>query len=344
MISVEELISELEEANISYEDQAVLVTGGAGFLGSWLIDVLMNQGARVICIDNFASGRTENITHHFGNENFRFIEHDISQQIYLNEKIDIIFHMASRASPFEFAKFPIQILKANTLGTWIALEIAKRKNARLIYTSTSEVYGNPDPKYVPTPETYNGNVSPTGPRSCYDEAKRAGEAFVKAYVLQHGIDARIIRIFNTYGPRMRSGNLYGRVIPNFLEQAFSGNPITVFGDGSQTRSFTYVFDEIEGIIRAGFFQEARDKVINIGNGNEMSILELAQIIKRMTKSDSEITFHPLPIDDPLRRSPDITLARQILDWSPNTDLKTGLEAFIEHLQTKVNQKADVLLR
>jgi UDP-glucuronate decarboxylase len=334
--NVENLVSNLKADGISYEDQQILVTGGAGFLGSWIIDTLLKLDAKVICIDNFSSGLPRNIDHNFGNNNFKFIEHDMSHPIYLKENIQIIFHLASRASPFEFSKFPIQILKANTLGTWIALGIAKKKKARLVYSSTSEVYGNPDPKFVPTPESYNGNVSPIGPRSCYDEAKRAGESFVKAYILQANLDARIIRIFNTYGPRMRSGNIYGRVIPNFIEQALTQNNITVFGQGSQTRSFTYVLDQIEGILRAGFIPEAYDKVINIGNNKEITILELAQKIKELTKSNSEITFHPLPIDDPIRRNPDITLARKILNWNPRTSLLEGLKIMINSYKIRNN--------
>lgn len=326
----------MKNENIQYEDQHILVTGGAGFLGSWLIDFLLQSNAKVICIDNFASGKAENISHHFGNENFKFIKHDMSNPIYLKSKLDIIFHMASRASPFEFSKFPIEILKANTLGTWIALGIAKQKNAKLVYTSTSEIYGNPDPAFIPTPESYNGNVSPTGPRSCYDEAKRAGEAFVKAYIIQYGLNARIVRIFNTYGPRMRSGDIYGRVIPNFIQQCLDDHPITVFGDGSQTRSFTYVFDEIEAIIRCGHFEEAYNTVINIGNNQETTILELANIIKLLTKSNSEVTYHPLPVDDPLRRCPDINLANKILKWSPTIPLESGLKETINFMKKNNN--------
>ena len=290
----------------------------------------------MICLDNFASGRSENISHLFVNENFKFIKHDMSNPIYIDEKIDTIFHLASRASPFEFKKFPIQILKANTLGTWIALGLTKMKNARLVYSSTSEVYGNPEANFIPTSELYNGNVSPTGPRSCYDEAKRAGEAFVKAYILQFNLDARIVRIFNTFGPRMRSGDLYGRVIPNFLEQAINNKPITIFGDGNQTRSFTFVLDEIEAILRAGYFKEARDQVINIGNNQETTILNLAKLIKELTRSNSEFEFLPLPIDDPLSRCPDISKAKRILQWIPRTELKEGLSIYYNYI--KLNSK------
>jgi len=328
MIVPQDLSNTFKDAIVEYEDKTVLVTGGAGFLGSWLIDTLLALNAKVVCIDNFSSGRAENIAHNSANPNFRFIKHDMSNAIYLDEKIDIVFHLASRASPFEFAKFPIEILKANILGTWIALGIATRNQAKLVYASTSEVYGDPDPRFIPIPETYNGNVSPTGPRSCYDEAKRAGEAFVKAYILENSLDARIIRIFNTYGPRMRAGNLYGRVIPNFLKQAQTGKPITVFGDGTQTRSFTFVLDQIDGIMRAGYFEKARDKVINIGGDYEISILDLANLIKEATNSESKIEFHPLPVDDPKRRCPDTSLAEEILEWKAKYSLEEGLEFMI----------------
>jgi UDP-glucuronate decarboxylase len=316
-----------------FEDLKVLVTGGAGFLGSWLCDVLVQKNAKVICIDNFYSGKKENIDHLFGKDNFKFIKHDISKEIYFDNKIDYIFHLASRASPFEFTQFPIQILKANTLGTWIVLGIAKRHKAKLFYTSTSEIYGNPGPEHIPTPETYNGNVNPTGVRSCYDEAKRAGEAFVYAYRLQHNLRTRIVRIFNTYGPRIRGGSLYGRVIPNFISQSLKNEPITVFGDGSQTRSFTYVSDQIIGIIKFASNLEAEGEVINIGNTNELTILELAKTIKNLTFSESEIIFKPLPPDDPKRRCPDITKAKKILDWEPLINLKEGLTNTINWFKT-----------
>jgi len=311
---------ELKRDNITFDGKNILITGGAGFLGSWICDYLIRDGAKVTCLDNFASGVPSNIEHLKENENFNFVKHDISKPIYFNEKYDQIIHMASRASPFEFKKYPIQILKSNTLGVWISLGIAKEHKARLLYTSTSEVYGNPDPRFVPTPETYNGNVNPIGPRGCYDEAKRAGEAFVMAYRLQHGLDTRIVRIFNTYGPRMRSEDIYGRAVPRFIEQALKNEPITVFGDGSQTRSFTYVTDEVEGILRLAAMDGVEGKVVNIGNDNETTIL---------TNSDSEIIFLPLPEDDPERRSPDITRAKKILRWKPKVSLKDGLAKTIK---------------
>ena len=313
---------------ISFRDKNILIPGGAGFLGSWVCDYLVEDGANVTCLDNFSSGLESNIIHLKEYENFTFIKHDITNPINFENNFDIIFFLASRASPFEFENYPIQILKANTLGIWVALEMAKQHKARFIYTSTSEVYGNPDPRYIPTPETYNGNVNPVGPRSCYDEAKRAGEAFVKAYELQHDLDTRIVRIFNTYGPRLRSKDEYGRVISRFIYQALNNEPITIFGDGSQTRSFIYVTDEVEGILRLAALKGARNEIINIGAEKETSIIELAQTIKEKTGSDSEISFHPLPIDDPERRSPDITKAKKILNWEPRVTLEEGMAKII----------------
>ena len=249
---LDEILNRLKEDNISFRGKTILVTGGAGFLGSWVCDVLVNQGAYCVCLDNLSSGRFENISHLMAEENFRFVNHDISKPVFFGlthhpngicigeiKRIDIVMHMASRASPFEFKKYPIPILKSNTLGTMNALGVAKAHNAIFFYTSTSEVYGNPPDEAVPTAETYFGHVNPVGPRSCYDESKRAGEAFVKAYELQHDIRTKIVRIFNTSGPRIRYGPEFGRVIPNFIHQALNNEEITIFGDGSQTRSFIY---------------------------------------------------------------------------------------------------------
>jgi UDP-glucuronate decarboxylase len=264
-------------------------------------------------------------------EGFRFIEHDISMPLPVETRPDYVFHMASRASPFEFEHYPIQILKANTLGVLVALGIAKKHGAKLLYTSTSEVYGNPD--IVPTPETYYGNVNPIGPRGCYDEAKRCGEAYVMAYRKQHNLDTRIARIFNTYGPRIRVDGIYGRVIPRFISQALNGEPITVFGDGSQTRSFTYVTDQIEGLLRLASMDKARGQVINIGNVNEITVLALAQKVIEITGSESSLSFHPLPEDDPLRRRPDVTRAKQVLGWEPKVPLEKGLFRTIEWIRS-----------
>ncbi|HID42815.1 MAG TPA: SDR family oxidoreductase [Archaeoglobaceae archaeon] len=317
--------------DVNFEDQNVLVTGGAGFLGSWICHVLVEQNARVKCIDNLVSGLESNISDLMSEDNFEFIRHDISQPVFLDGKIDIVMHLASRASPLEFDKFPIQIIKANTLGTWIALGIAKKHRARLLFTSTSEVYG--DAEITPTPETYNGNVNPVGIRGCYDESKRAGEAICMAYARQHGIDIRIARIFNTYGPLMRSEGVYGRVIPRFIDQALRNKPLTIFGDGTQTRSFCYVTDQIEALMRLCWYERARNEVVNIGNPVEITVLELAGKIKELTKSDSEFGFYPLPPDDPKKRCPDIGKAKKILGWEPVVDLENGLSKTIEWFRT-----------
>jgi len=313
--------------DISFEDRHMLVTGGAGFLGSWMCETLISSGAHVTCVDNLASGQMSNIRSLMNNERFRFIEHDISTPLLVDTPLDYVFHMASRASPFEFEHYPIQILKANTMGMLVALGIAKKHHARIVYTSTSEVYGNPG--IVPTPETYYGNVNPIGLRGCYDEAKRCGEAYVMAYRRQHHLNTRIARIFNTYGPRIRMDGIYGRVIPRFIDQALTGKPLTIFGDGSQTRSFTYVTDQIEGLLRLAALDAAEGQVINIGNVNEITVLELAKKVIALTGSQSPITFHPLPEDDPLRRRPDVTKAKEILHWEPKTSLEKGLKRMVE---------------
>jgi UDP-glucuronate decarboxylase len=315
----------------SFEDQTFLVTGGAGFLGSWICSILLEKNARVICLDNLASGQEQNIEELRENENFSFLRHDISQPVFLDRKVDVVLHMASRASPLEFERFPIQIMKANTLGTWVALGIAKKNRARLLFTSTSEIYG--ESQVIPTPETYQGNVNTLGIRGCYDEAKRAGEATCMAYMRQHGVDVRIVRIFNTYGPRMRADGYYGRVVPRFIIQALGNEPITVFGDGSQTRSFCYVTDQIEGLLRFVAKDNLSGEVINIGNPIELSIAELAFLIKKITGSISKLQYSPLPQDDPRRRCPVITKAQNLLDWSPKVDLETGLKKTIHSMNS-----------
>lgn len=324
-----DIISIVNGIDSNLENLNVIVTGGAGFLGSWLCDVLVKLNANVLCLDNLSSGVMENIRDLRENDNFTFIQHDITSPYFPEQHIDVIFHLASRASPFEFAKYPIQILKANTLGTWIALGMTKKYNATLLYASTSEIYGNPDDSNIPTSENYYGNVNPIGPRSCYDESKRAGEAFTMAYLLQHDLDIRIVRIFNTYGPRMRPGAIYGRVIPNFITQALTEQDITVFGDGTQTRSFIYVTDIIEGILKAALLPECKGQVLNLGSIHEITILELANKIRELTNSQSQITFHPLPIDDPQRRCPNINKAKSILGWEPKITLDSGLKNTIE---------------
>jgi UDP-glucuronate decarboxylase len=323
---IEAIINNLGDLSKHIEGKNVLVTGGAGFLGSWLCDVLVEQHANVICVDNLVSGLHANISHLLGEDNFTFVRHDITQPIFFDEPIDVVMHLASRASPFEFEKYPIQILKANTLGIWVALGVARMHKARFLYTSTSEVYGATTD--MPISEENRGNVNPIGPRSCYDEAKRCGESYVMAYKLEHELDTRIARIFNTYGPRMRAEGVYGRVIPRFIEQALSSKPLTIFGDGTQTRSFCYVTDQIEGLLMLAFSDGLEGEVVNIGNGDELTILGLAKLIKELTDSSSELEYHPLPQDDPPRRRPDITKAREILGWEPKVELKEGLQKMI----------------
>jgi UDP-glucuronate decarboxylase len=329
---IEEIINNLGAISKSIEGTNVLVTGGAGFLGSWLCEVLVEQGANVICLDNLVSGLKANISHIVDKDNFTFIQHDITQPIFFDEPIDMVMHLASRASPFEFEKYPIQILKANTLGIWVALGIAKKHGARFLYTSTSEIYGAATE--IPTSEGYRGNVNPIGPRSCYDEAKRCGESYVIAYELQHDLDVRIARIFNTYGPMMRAEGVYGRVIPRFIEQALSNKPITIFGDGSQTRSFCYVTNQIEGLLKLAFSEGAKGEVVNIGSDKEITILELAKLIRGITNSSSEIVFEELPKDDPPRRKPNITKAKTLLQWKPKVELKGGLSKMIKWFKEK----------
>jgi UDP-glucuronate decarboxylase len=327
-----EIIANLGEVRDKVAGKTVLVTGGAGFLGSWLCDVLVELHANVICLDNLASGLKSNVSGLLTKDNFAFIRHDITRPIFFDEDLDVVLHLASRASPFEFQRFPIQILKANTLGIWVALGIAKSHKARLLYTSTSEIYGKATE--IPTSEEYTGNVNPIGARSCYDEAKRCGESFVTAYHLEHGIDARIARLFNTYGPRMRADDVYGRVVPRFIEQALKNAPITVFGDGSQTRSFCYVTDQIEGLLRFAFLEDLDGKTVNIGSDEEITIVALAEIIKKLTNSESNIKFEDLPKDDPQRRRPDIGKAKDLLNWKPKVGLEKGLERTIQWFRMK----------
>jgi len=315
---------------VDFKDKTALVTGGAGFLGSWICETLICQKAHVICVDNLSSGLELNIAHLLQNDNFEFIEHDITEPLHFKSKIDFVLHLASRASPFEFEEFPLEILRANTLGTANALEIARKHKAVFLFTSTSETYGNP--AVVPTPESYYGYVNSIGIRGCYDESKRCGEAYVMAYRKQYGMDVRIARIFNTYGPRIRSDGIYGRAIPRFISQALRNEPITVFGSGAQTRSFCYVTDQVVGLLRLASSQKASGAVINIGNDEEITVLDLAKMIKRLTDSNSEITFCPLPTDDPLRRRPDITKAKGILQWIPGMKLEGGLRKTIDWFQ------------
>ena len=296
----------------------VLVTGGAGFLGSHLCERLLAEGCEVICFDNLLTGRMENVTPLLGHQRFSFEHYDVTNHLYVAGPLDAVLHFASPASPADFERLPIQILKVGSLGTHKALGLAKAKGARFLLASTSECYG--DPEVNPQPESYWGNVNPIGIRGVYDEAKRFAEAMTMAYHRHHGVDVRIVRIFNTFGPRMQLDD--GRAIPNFLCQAIRNEAITVFGDGSQTRSFCYVDDLIEGIWR--LLNGAETGPMNIGNPEEMSLLEMARTIVRITGSSSEIVFRGLPPDDPKVRRPDISLARRALGWSPQVPVEEGL--------------------
>ena len=300
-----------------------LVTGGAGFLGSHLCGRLMDEGLDVVCMDNLITGSLDNIENFFGREGFTFVHHDVTNFIHVPGELDYILHFASPASPIDYLKLPIQTLKVGSLGTHKAIGLAKSKGARFLLASTSETYG--DPLVHPQPEDYWGNVNPVGPRGVYDEAKRFAEATTMAYHRHHGVDTRIVRIFNTYGPRMRAGD--GRVVPAFICQALAGKPLTAFGDGTQTRSFCFVADLIEGIWR--LLNSDYVDPMNIGNPAEMTVLEFAKEIIRITGSSSEIVFEPLPEDDPKVRQPDITLARKVLDWEPQVLLADGLKETIE---------------
>jgi len=304
-----------------------LVTGGAGFLGSHICEYLLNKGHEVIAMDNLLTGTVANIEHLQG-ENFKFIKHNVTEYIYCAGPIDYVIHFASPASPKDYLELPIPTLKVGALGTHKALGLAREKKARFLLASTSEVYG--DPQVHPQKEDYWGHVNPVGPRGVYDEAKRYAEAITMAYHRFHGLDTKIVRIFNTYGPRMRPKD--GRAIPAFVPQALMNQPITIFGDGSQTRSFCYVDDLIEGICRLLFSNQ--HEPVNIGNPNEMTIKELAETIIRITGSKSEIIFNPLPIDDPKVRQPDIEKAKTILGWEPQVSLDEGLSRTIEWFKTQ----------
>jgi dTDP-glucose 4,6-dehydratase len=300
-----------------------LLTGGAGFLGSHLTQYLLSKGVAVLCIDNLITGKVENIAPFRDNPHFRFIQQDVTQYIDIKDDIDYVLHFASPASPVDYRDLPIQTLKVGSLGTHNALGVAKAKGAQFLLASTSEVYG--DPLIHPQPESYWGNVNPIGPRGVYDEAKRFAEALTLAYHRTHNIDTKIARIFNTYGPTMRKND--GRAIPAFIDQALSNKPITVFGDGSQTRSFCYISDLIEGIYR--LMNSSLNEPLNLGNPLEFSVLDLAKKIKQLAKSKSEIVFKPLPVDDPKVRQPDITKAKENLDWIPRVNVDEGLQKTIE---------------
>jgi dTDP-glucose 4,6-dehydratase len=304
----------------------VLVTGAAGFLGSHLCDRFVADGHSVVAMDNYLTGSPENLSHLLGREGFELVQQDVTEYVHVSGALDGVLHFASPASPTDYLDLPIQTLKVGSLGTHKVLGLSKAKRARFLLASTSEVYD--DPLVHPQPESYWGNVNPIGPRGVYDEAKRFSEALTMAYQRAHGVDTRIVRIFNTFGPRMRPGD--GRVVSNFIVQALRGEPLTVYGDGSQTRSFCFVSDEVEGIYR--LFQSEITQPINIGNPAEFRVGELAELVLELTGSTSEIRHLPLPEDDPKTRQPDIALARELLGWEPETSLREGLVRTIEYFR------------
>lgn len=310
-----------------------LVTGGSGFLGSHICDHLLQAGNRVICVDNLETGNLDNIAHIPDGENFRFVQADITSHYEIDEPVNFVFHMASPASPIDYARLPLHTLKVGAYGTHNTLGLAKAHRARFLLASTSEVYG--DPEIHPQKETYWGNVNPIGPRGVYDEAKRYAEAMTMAYLRQQGVDTAIARIFNTYGPRMRPHD--GRAIPTFLQQALTEKPVTVFGDGSQTRSFCYVDDLVRGLI--ALMESGVHEPVNIGNPSEMTLLEMAQTVIELTESRSEIVFEALPVDDPKVRQPDISRAKSLLGWEPQVELREGLRKTIDHAMSRLARPA-----
>ncbi|MEL7834619.1 UDP-glucuronic acid decarboxylase family protein [Fodinibius sp. Rm-B-1B1-1] len=316
-------------ADSTSQKKRVLITGGAGFLGSHLCDRYLKEGYDVICMDNLLTGSADNIAHLMGNNSFKFINHDVTNFIHVKGNLDLILHFASPASPVDYLEMPIQTLKVGSLGTHKALGLAKEKDARFLLASTSEVYG--DPLTHPQKETYWGNVNPIGHRGVYDEAKRFAEAMTMGYHRYHGIDTRVVRIFNTYGSRMRLHD--GRALPTFMRQALSGEPLTVYGDGSQTRSFMYVDDLVEGVWRLS--KSDFVEPINIGNPEEITILEFAKEIIELTGSDSDIIFKELPKDDPQVRQPDIGRAKEVLNWEPTVDRKEGLAEALSYFKAQV---------
>jgi dTDP-glucose 4,6-dehydratase len=306
-----------------------LVTGGAGFIGSHLCERLLADGVAVVCMDNLVTGDLGNVEHLFGNPAFRFVRQDVTDYIHVPGPVDYVLHFASPASPIDYLELPIQTLKVGSLGTHKALGLAREKGARFLLASTSEVYG--DPLEHPQKETYWGNVNPIGPRGVYDEAKRFAEAMVMAYHRAHGVQTRIVRIFNTYGPRMRLND--GRVLPAFMSQALRGEDLSVFGEGKQTRSFCYVDDLVEGILR--LLRSDEVEPVNIGNPREMTILEFGQAVLKAVGGRSKFAFHPLPVDDPKQRRPDIAKARRVLGWEPKVALEEGLERTARYFKRKL---------
>jgi nucleoside-diphosphate-sugar epimerase len=309
----------------------VLVSGGAGFIGSHVCEAVLNKGYDVLCIDNLCTGNKKNIEHLLNDSNFKFIEHDVTKPIDL--KVDFIFHLASPASPVDYQKLPVETSMANSIGTYNILQLALKNNARFLLASTSEVYG--DPIEHPQKETYWGNVNPFGVRSCYDESKRFAEALTMSFHRKYNLDVRIARIFNTYGPRMRLDD--GRVIPNFIVQAISQKPITVYGNGRQTRSFCFISDMVGGLMKFMFIDGLSGEVINLGSTDERKIIYIAEILKKLINSKSDIVFKPLPEDDPTKRKPDITKAKKVLGWETKVDLKAGLTKTIDWFVGELNK-------
>lgn len=317
------------------KNKNVLITGGAGLIGSHLTDSLLSQGAKVVVVDNFITGNKDNLKQHEENENFELIEADVSEpttvQCLTSTTYDYIFHFASPASPKGYQDNPIATYQVNSLGTHLLLKLAKDMNSRFIYSSTSEVYG--DPKVHPQPETYWGNVNPNGIRSCYDESKRFGEMACMTFKREYNVDVRILRFFNTYGPRNDAHD--GRVVPNLIMQAIQNMPMTIYGDGSQTRSFCYVSDLVKGIEKAAFIEDQSGLVVNLGNPTEFTIKNFANLIKKISGSNSEIIFKDLPADDPKQRQPDISKAKKLLDWEPTIDIEEGLKPTIEYFKSLI---------
>ena len=314
-----------------FTNKSVLVTGGAGFIGSWLCDVLVSFGAEVTVVDDLSTGRMKNIDHLMSNPKFKLIKSDVCK-FKGGEKFEIILHMAGHASPDEYQQHPIETLQTSAQGTENMAELARKNDAILLFASTSEVYG--DAEIVPTPESYWGKVNPIGPRSCYDEGKRFAEALLMAYSKQYGLNVRVPRIFNSYGPRLREDGFYGRAMSRFILQATTNQPITVYGDGKQTRSFCYVTDTVTGLMLLTANNKAKGEVVNIGNSQEVTILELANKIKEVTKCKSSVTFHPLPKDDPKRRCPDTCKLEKIVGWKPQVEFEKGLKRTIKWFSSK----------
>ncbi len=313
----------------------VLITGAAGFIGSHLCDRFLGEGWTVIAMDNFLTGNPDNIAHLFGHPRFRFVHYNVTHYIHVPGELDLVLHFACPASPVDYLNFPIQTLKVDSLGTLHTIGLAKAKGARYVFASTSEVYG--DPAVHPQTESYWGHVNPVGPRSVYDEAKRFSEAMTMAYQRFHGVDARIVRIFNTYGPRMRLHD--GRVVPNFIVQALRGEPLTVYGDGAQTRSFCYIDDLVEGIFRLSVQPGLGGEIVNLGNPEERRIVDFARLTRDLVGSPSTIDFRPLPQDDPRQRCPDIARAEKLLQWRPKVPLEEGLARTVAYFRQRMDPSA-----